>query len=162
MIALLGLFEHYEIFVEHFLLRKCDTVNAGQLVACGIASPKCTRHTGYFDGFDGARRHQVRTATEVGKRALCVGRNRTVFEVKVDMLAFIFLSVFFKLFQGISFRYFAAHDRLVSPRQLVHFFFNLRKIVLADGRTIFGHHVVKEAVLHSRTKTKLNAGIQLL
>ena len=78
------------------------------------------------------------------------------------MFALIFLSVFLKLFQGIGFRHFATHDRLVSLGKFAHLLFYFREVVLADGRSVFGHYVIEEAVLYGRTKAELNAGVERL
>ena len=78
------------------------------------------------------------------------------------MLALIFLPVFLKFFQRIGFRHLAAHDSLVSLGKFAHLLFYFREVVLADGRSVFGHYVIEETVLYGRTKAELNARIECL
>ena len=78
------------------------------------------------------------------------------------MFALIFLPVFLKFFQRIGFRHLAAHDSLVSLGKFAHLLFYFREVVLADGRSVFGHYVIEETVFYGRTKAELNARVECL
>ena len=73
VVALLCLFEHDEVFVEHLLFGERDAVEALHLLAGSVATPEGSCHGGQLDGLDLARVHQVRTTAEVGERSLRVG-----------------------------------------------------------------------------------------
>ena len=162
VVALLSLLQHHEILVQHLLLRERDTVDTSHLLAVSVAAPESTRHARYLDGLDSTCRCEVRTAAEVGKRALRVCRDGTVLKVLVDVLALILLTVGLELLQGVSLRYIAAHHRLVLACQFLHLSLNLREVVLRDSNALRRHHVVEESVLDGRTETELNARIKLL
>ena len=62
MIALLGLFEHGKILIEHFFLGKGDAVEAGQLMTFLVAAPISAGDREDFYGLDRCRVGQVRAA----------------------------------------------------------------------------------------------------
>ena len=132
------------------------------MLTFGIAAPECTGHARDFDGFDGTSGHEMWTATEIGKSALCVGRNGAVFQILVDMFALIFLPIGPELFKGICLRHILSHNGLVFLSQLAHFFFNLREIALADDIPLLRHYVIEETIFDGRPETELNAGIKFL
>ena len=76
------------------------------------------------------------------------------------MLTLIVLSVGFELSQRIGLRHFTTHDSLILTSQFHHFFFDFREVALADNCAVLWHHVVEESVLHCRSETELDAGIQ--
>ena len=79
VVALLSFFQLYQILVKHLLFRECYPVNTRKLLALLIAAPVCTGHTEQFDCFYGLGRGQVRTAAKVGKLALLVKTDGSVF-----------------------------------------------------------------------------------
>ena len=78
------------------------------------------------------------------------------------MLHLVFLSVGSEFLNSLSLRDVATNNLLVLLSKLAHLFLNLWEVVLRDSLTVCRHHVIEEAVLNSRTKTKLNARIKLL
>ena len=88
VVAFLGLFQQYEIFIQHFLFRESDAVDTGHHFAVFLSAPVCAGNGSQFDGFDRCGSHQVRTTAQVGKRALRIGGDVTVFQLR-NQLAFI-------------------------------------------------------------------------
>ena len=162
MVALLSLLQHHEILVEHLLLGERDTIQALHLLTSSVTTPEGTGNTRQLDGLDFARIHEVRTTAEVGEVTLRICRDRTVFQVLLDVLALIGLAVGSKLLQRIGLSYLLANDRLLLGGQLTHLVFNHGEVALLDHLAILQQHVVEEAVLDSRTKAELNTRIQLL
>ena len=70
MVALLSLLKHFEIFIEHLLLREGDTVDTCHLLTLSIATPESSSNAGYLDSLDSTRRNEVRTTTKVGEITL--------------------------------------------------------------------------------------------
>ena len=60
VVALLGLFEEYEVFVQFFLFRESDTVDAGELFAVLVTAPIGTGCVQQLDGLDGSGVEKVR------------------------------------------------------------------------------------------------------
>ena len=162
VVALLGLLQHQQILVEHLLLREGDAIDARHLLALGVAAPEGSGHARYLDGLDGTRRYQVRAAAEVSEAALRISSDRSVLQVLVDVLHLVVLAHGLELLDGVGLRHLAAHHGLVFLGQLAHLGLDLREVVLRDHLAVCRHHVVEEAVLHSRTKSELYAGVQLL
>ena len=52
VVALLSLFEHLEVFVEHLLLREGDTVDTCHLLTLSISTPESSSNAGYLDSLD--------------------------------------------------------------------------------------------------------------
>ena len=162
MVAFLGLFQHHKILIKHLFLRERDTVDTSHLFALGITAPEGTGSTRNLHSLDQTCAHEVRTATKVGESTLCICRNGTVFQVLLDVLTLVCLSVIGKLLQCIGLADLLAHHRLVLLGEFHHLCLNLREIVLADGNAVFWHHIIKESVFHSRSETELDTRIQLL
>ena len=160
MVAFLGFFHQYQVFVQHLLLREGDTVKTNQLFAFFVATPVCTGYAHYLNGFQVRGIRQVRTAAEVCKRTLRIGRNLTVFQL-TDKLGFIFFTSVTKHFQRVSFRYILTFDLLFLSHQFQHFSFDSRKIAFFDN-SVTRIHVIVESILDSRSDTELDAGIQFL
>ena len=70
VVALLSLLKHFEIFIEHLLLREGDTVDTCHLLTLSIATPESSSNAGYLDSLDSTRRNEVRTTTKVGEITL--------------------------------------------------------------------------------------------
>ena len=162
MVALLGLFEHDEVFVEHLLLRERDAVDARHLLALGVSAPECAGHARYLDGLDESGGHQVRTTAKVGEVALRVGGDGAVFQVLCNVLALVGLTVGLELLQRVGLRDISAHDGLVFLGQFEHLSLDFGEVVLRDHLSFGRHDVIEEAVLDGRSEAELNAGIKLL
>ena len=70
VVALLSLLKHFEIFIEHLLLREGDTIDTCHLLTLSIATPESSSNAGYLDCLDSTRRNEVRTTTKVGEITL--------------------------------------------------------------------------------------------
>ena len=162
VVTLLGLFKHDEILVEHLLLGEGDAVDTCHLLALGIAAPESTCYAGDLDSFDGTRAHQVRTTAEVCEVALGVCSDGTVSEILLNVLHLIFLSVSLKLLDGVGFGYLTSYDGLVFLGKFLHLLLDLGEVVFGDHLALRGHDIIEEAVLDSRAKAELYAGVELL
>ena len=162
VVALLGFLEHDEVVVEHLLLGERDAVETLHLLAAGIATPEGTGNAGQLDGLDFARVHEVRATAQVGEVALCIGGDGAVFEVLLDVLTLIGLTVGSKRLQGIGLGDLAAHNGLLLRSQLFHLSLNRWEVALLDALAIGQQHVIEESVLDGGSETELDAGVQLL
>ena len=162
VVAFLGLLKHHEVFVEHLLLGEGDTIQALHLLTGCITTPESTSHAGQLHCLDLTCIHEVRTATEVGEVTLCIGSDRTVFQVLIDMFALVGLTVGSKLLQGISLSHLTAHHRLLLASQFLHLVLDLSEVAFPDLLAIRQQHIIEEAVLDGRTESELDARIELL
>ena len=78
------------------------------------------------------------------------------------MLALVGLSVGSKLLQGVGLSYLLANHRLFLASQFLHLCLNLGEVTLLDHLAILQQDIIEETILDSRSKTELNARIQLL
>src|SRR5574344_122076 len=104
-------FEHHQIFIKHFLLRERDTIDTSHLLTFGITAPESTGNACQFDSFDESGVHQMRSLAEVGKRTLSIGGDGSIFQIKVDMLTLIFLTIGLKFLQSLGFSHFTTNQR---------------------------------------------------
>ena len=102
MVALLCLFEHHEILIEHLLLREADAVKALHLFALSITTPESACDTCQFYCLDRTSRNKVWTLTKVSEITLSVSSDCTILKILVDMLALISLTVSAKRSQCVS------------------------------------------------------------
>ena len=161
VVAFFSLFHQHEIFVQHFLFRERNTIDTCHLRTFFIATPVSTSHAQQLHSFNFSRIHQVRTATKVCKRTLCIESDCTIFEVRYQ-LTFERFTTFFKHFQGISFRDVLTNHRFFLSYKLCHFLFDGSKVRFFNDGASGRHNIIVEAIFNSRTNTKLNAWIQLL
>ena len=112
MVAFLGLFQHYQIFVKHLFLRERDAVKTLHLLSCGVATPESTGHAGEFDSLYKPGVEQMGAFAQVGECTLGICSYRTVLKILLDMFALISLPVGGKLLQSVGLRHFLAHHRL--------------------------------------------------
>ena len=162
VVALLSLFEHYEILVEHLLLREGDAVESLQLSLAGIATPESTCYRGEFDSLDDACRDDMRTTAEVGEVALGVGGDGTILEVLVDMLHLIFLTLSLELCYSIGLGNLLANHSLVLTSQFEHLILYLLEVALLNHLTVRQLNVIEETILGSWSETELYARIEFL
>ena len=100
VVALLGLFQQYEILIQHFLLRESDTVDTCHHLAVFLSPPVSTGNGSQLDSLDRRGSHQVRTTAQVGKRTLRIRSDVTVFQFG-NQLTFISFAVIAEHLQGI-------------------------------------------------------------
>ena len=162
MVTLLGLLQHGQILREHLLLGKGDTIEALHLVLGGIATPEGTRHAHQLHGLDNAGREDVRTLTEVSETALRIGGDGTILEILLDVFHLVSLAGSLELCDAVGLAHLLAHHSLVPAGQLDHLVLNGLEVALTYLLAIRKQHVIEEAILHGRSETELNAGIELL
>ena len=73
MVALLGLFDELEIFVEHRSLGKGDAIDTVHLRVLVVATPEGTGYAQHLARLDGCGGWDVWATAEVGEATLCVG-----------------------------------------------------------------------------------------
>ena len=103
VVALLGFFEHGDVFFQHLLLREADTVNAGKLLAGFVATPVSTSQAQYLDSLHIACRWNMRALAEVGEFALIVKGNLAVLEFG-DEFNLVFVAAFLEQLESIGLR----------------------------------------------------------
>ena len=101
MVALLGLFEYYQIFVEHRLLRESDTVDTGQLLTFFVAPPICSGDGCKLYGLDYVGVHKMRSAAKIGEGSVLVISNGTVFQL-ADKFTFVRIALGLEVLHGIG------------------------------------------------------------
>ena len=159
MVSLLCFFYHFKIFIKHFFLWESNTINTCHLVFFSITSPECTCYTCKFNCFNRSCTHKMGTFTQVSKRALCISRNSSIFQIKVNMFAFILLTICSKLLHGVCFRYISTHNGFIFLSQFAHFIFYFREIIFTNSCSLFRHYVIEKTIFNRRTKAKLYAWI---
>ena len=162
VVALLCLFKHYEVLVEHLLLREGDAVETLQLSLAGIATPESACYRGEFDSLDDACGNEVRTTTEVGEVALGVGGDGTILEVLVDVLHLILLTLSLELCDGVSLSNLLTHYGFVLTSQFEHLILNLLEVALLNHLAVRELNIIEETILGSRTEAELYARIEFL
>ena len=159
VVALLSLLHHHQILIEHRLLGERDTIYTGQHLTLLVAAPVSACNRGQFDSLDKSCVGQVRTAAEVGERAIGVERNCTVLQC-LDQLHFVLVALLGECAQSLSLSYFGAYDSLLGASQLGHLLLDTWQVALGDGHGAI--NVVVETVLDCGTDTELNAGVECL
>ena len=100
VVALLGLFQQYEILIQHFLLRESDTVDTCHHLAVFLSTPISAGNRSQLNSLDRCGSHQVRTTTKVSKCTLGISRNVSVFQFG-DQFTFVCFATIAKHFQSI-------------------------------------------------------------
>ena len=100
VVTFLGFFQHYQIFIQHFLFRESDTIDTCHLFAVFLTSPVSTSYWQQLNSLNRSSRQQVRTTTKVGKRTLSVCTDVTIFQFR-NQLTLVSLTSVTKHFQGI-------------------------------------------------------------
>ena len=160
MVAFLGFFQHYQIFVQHFLLRESYTINTCHLLTVFLPSPISTGHRKQLDSFDRSSRGQVGTTAKVGKRTLCISGDVSILQFG-DQFTFISLTSFTEFLQRILFSDALTHQYLFLYSQLGHLGLDSWQICLLNDCFTRVYIIVK-TVFNGRTDTKLNAWIKFL
>lgn len=159
MVAFFGFFEHEEIFVEFFLFRKGDGVDASELWTVFVAAPIGSGEVDEFDGFDGAEIDEVRTTAEVGEGSAFVEGDFAVIEF-ADAFEFVLVTFFGKEVDGFGFGDFATCDGCLGLNKFHHAFFDFREVF--GGYFIFAEvDVVIETVFDGGAEAELDTGVEL-
>ena len=161
MVALLGLFEQLQVFLQHLLLGEGDAVETGHLRTLFVAAPVGGTYGKHLAGLDGSGAQQMGTTAEVGECALGVGGDMAVLQV-VDEFILIVLATFAKELQGVSLADVLADEFFLTLGQFLHLCFNLGKVRLTDDNALRRHHIVIESVFDGRTNAELCTGIKCL
>ncbi len=158
VIPLLGLFEKFQIFIEHRFLGECDTVYAGEHLVLLIPPPVCTGDRGEFYGFDDRRVAEMGSAAQIGEIAVRIERDGPVFEIS-DKFAFIFVTLFGEGLHRLFLGNFPTHETLLRPGQFHHLVLYLLQVTLHQCHT--GNiHIIVETVLDGRSDTEFDTRIQ--
>ena len=73
VVALLGLFDELEVFVEHRSLGEGDAIDTVHLRVLVVATPEGTGYAQHLARLDGCGSWDVWATAEVGEATLCVG-----------------------------------------------------------------------------------------
>ena len=128
VVALLGLFEQREVFVEHRLFRESDAIHAHKLVALLVAAPVCTCKRCYLHGLYRSRGRDMRATAKVGKRSLGIGGDAAVFKFGYKF-ALIFLATVAEKGERVGLGYVGTDNLLVTAGELGHLGLDLCEIV---------------------------------
>ena len=158
VVALLGLFQHLEILVQHALLGEGYAVDTGELLAVLVALPVCTGDGGQLNCLNIIDMLDVRTAAEVGKTTVLVECDGTVFQV-VDEFHLVGVALLGKVLKGVRLGDLAALESFFGACQFDHLVFDLLEIGLAD-LPVPQVHVVVESCLYGRAYAEFHARIQ--
>ncbi|MPN49786.1 hypothetical protein SDC9_197408 [bioreactor metagenome] len=101
------------------------------------------------------------TAAQVGKTALGIGGNSTVFQF-IDQFYLVIFVPSGEHTDCIGFRDTFTHNLFLGSDQLHHFVLDSRKIGLFDGHSFARIHIIVETVLNSRPNTEFYSGIKYL
>ena len=157
VVALLGLLEHRQVFVEHRFFRKGDSVDTGQHLVVLVAAPVGPGHRSQLDRLHVPHVRQVRPAAQIGKITVRIETDRPVFE-PLDQFHFILVAFFGIGLHRLGLADLAATDRLLRARQFFHLFLDLRQIAFGDRRRTV--HIVVKAVLDARPNPELDPRIE--
>ena len=161
VVTLLRFLQHRKVRVQLVFLIKSGRVDPGQHLVLFGTAPVGTGNVQKLKGLAYALgAHEMRAGAEVGKIALLIEADRFAFRQVFD--EFHLVGFFLFLHQGDRFRarQFKTLDGPVFLDDLLHFLFDLRKVVLGDGR--FKIDIIIEAVRDRRADGKLRRGIQPL
>ena len=159
VVALLGLFHHLEVLVEHRLLGERDAVDTREHLVLLVAAPVGSGHGGQLDGLDVARVGNMRAAAEVRERTVRIEGDGTVLEVR-DELDLVLVALFGESLEGFGLGDLAADELLLVAGELLHLLFDSREIGFGDGRR--GIDVVVESVLDGGADAELDARVEVL
>jgi hypothetical protein len=164
VVARASLLEALEVLIEVLLGEERRAVDAGELLAVGVAAPVRARDGLQLERLDALGRGRVRPAAQVGERPVRVqrdGRRAGVRDQVLDQLDLVRLVLGPEAREGLGHRDVLVHERLVGLDVLAHLL--LEAIELGVGeRDVLGElEVVVEAVLDRRADRDLHAGIEL-
>ena len=159
VVALLGLFHHLEVLVEHRLLGERDAVDTREHLVLLVAAPVGSGHGGQLDGLDVARVGNMRAAAEVRERTVRIEGDGAVLEVR-DELDLVLVALFGEGLEGFGLGNLAADELLLVAGELLHLLFDSREIGFGDGRR--GIDVVVESVLDGGADAELDARVEVL
>ena len=160
VVAFLGFFQHSQIFIQHFLFRESNTVNTSHLLTVFLSSPISTSYRKQLNSFNRSCAHQVRTTAQVGKCALCICSNMSVFQFR-NQLALISFASFTEHFKRIFFRNALTYQSFFSGSQFFHLFLNSRQVTFLN-HSFTRIYIIIETVFNGRTDTKLDTRIKFL
>ena len=102
MVALLGLFDVFQILIEVFLRKERRAINSLKLRILFVPKPICARDVQQLESFDLPRRRNVRAAAEVSKFSRAVERNLFIgLGELLDEMALHEIAVVLKLLQSL-------------------------------------------------------------
>ncbi len=168
MVAGAGLLETLEVLGELLLGEERRAVDAREHLTLGVATPVGAGRGQQLDGLDALRARPVRTAAEVGERAVGVEADRRQRRVGVGVVHQVLdeldLVVLLLGLEALERRLDAdvlALEVLVGVDVLAHLLLDAIEVRVGDGHTLGELEVVVEAVLDRRADRDLHAGIEL-
>ena len=158
MVTLLGLLKHSEVLVQHRLLRKTDTVDAGEHVTLLIASPVGSCYGKQLDGFYYGSVLQMRTTAQVGEISILIESDGAVLEFPYK-LALVLIALLGEIPERILLADLGTHEDLLPAGQFQHLVldglqFRLGELVSAEI------DIIIEAVFDCRADSELDARIK--
>ena len=160
MVALLGLFEQHEVFVQHALLGEGDAVDTGELLTVLVAAPVGTCDGGQLDSLDDLGVAQMRSAAEVGESTVGIIGNGTVFEF-ADEFALILVALLLEILHCLGLGHLYALEIFLPLGKFEHFLLDLGQVGFGKGGA--GEvDIIVEAVLDSGSDAELHTGIEAL
>jgi hypothetical protein len=160
VIALLGLLEPGEVFLELRTRSPGRAVNPLQHLVARIAAPIGARHFHELEGFELARAGYMRSAAQVLPIALSVQADRLARRDGADDFGLVVLADFLEVCHRLVARQDPTVHRQILGRDLGHARFDRRQ-VFGRERSLVSKIVVK-AVLDNRADGDLGVGIELL
>ena len=159
MVALLGLFEHAQMFVELFFGGKGDAVDAGEHLVVLVALPIGARNGRKREGLQGLRVANMGTDAHVDVVALLVEGNASVVGQVADVLDLVLLVALFHELDSLFARKLERRELQVLFHDLLHFGFNRGKVFLADF-LVAQIDIVVEAVVGRGAIGEVGLGIE--
>ena len=156
VVALLGLFQHHQVLVQHGLLGEGDAVDAGELLAGFVAPPVGAGKGEDLHGLDDLGVTQMRAAAQVGELAVGIVSDGTVFQFGDEFLL-VLVALLGEIGHGIGLGDLDAAEVLLLAGELQHLVLDGLEIGIREGTAVHVH-VIVEAVLDGRSDTELHAG----
>ena len=157
MIALFRFFEHREILVHLLFFRERRAVDSGKHFLLFVAAPIRARDGNKLERLDLPRRRQMRSAAQIGERALFVERNFLVCGKILYQLHFIIFAELVHEGDRLVAGQCETLDRQIALDDFFHLRLDLGKIFGRDGR--FEFNVVIKSVFDHGTDRQFARGI---
>ena len=155
VVALLGLLEHHQVFVQHGLLGEGDAVDAGELLAGLVTAPVGAGEGEHLDGLDDLGVAQVRAAAQVRELAVGVVCDGTVFQLGNELLL-VLVALFGEVGQGFGLGDVDAAEVLLLAGEFQHLVLDGLEVGVRQGAAVHVH-VVVETVLDGGADAELDA-----
>ena len=155
VVSFLGLFQHQDMIIQFFLVRKTYSINTGKLLVLLIPFPIGTGDRSKLDGLDQACMRDVRATAEIGKCTLGIKTDFSICET-LQQIQFVFIPFFGKIGDGIILGNLLANENIILFGQLSHLFFKIGQFLF---RYCFAAkiHVIIKAPVNGRPHPKFHS-----